>query len=115
MSDRNGSQPRRSRSLGGKRALRIAALLATVVLETAALWLRTGRFGGDVAVRCRDGHVFTTIWIPAASVKSLRLGFWRFQHCPVGQHWSIVTPLDDAELSRRERRDASRHHDIRVP
>jgi len=66
-------------------------------------------------VRCRQGHLFTTIWIPAASIKSLRLGWWRAQYCPVGRHWSLVTPVREAELSKRERRFASQHQDIRIP
>jgi hypothetical protein len=86
-----------------------------VVFETAALWLRSRRFGGDVVVRCREGHLFTTIWIPAASLKSLRLGPWRVQHCPVGRHWTIVTPVNEADLNDAERRAAREHHDIRIP
>ena len=62
--------------------------------EVAVLRRRGQGFGGRVAVRCRDGHVFTTLWIPGASVTSLRLGPWRYQRCPVGQHWSLVTPVD---------------------
>ena len=49
-------------------------------------WLaRAGyRFGTRTVVRCRQGHLFTTVWIPGASLKSLRLGWWRWQYCPVG-------------------------------
>ncbi len=89
------------------------ALLA--LSEPAGLWLRTGKLAGNVAVRCRRGHVFTTLWIPLASVKSLRLGPWRFQHCPVGHHWSVVTPLRPEAMSARERRAARRRRDIRIP
>jgi hypothetical protein len=66
-------------------------------------------------VRCRKDHLFTTIWIPAASVKSLRLGWWRVQRCPVGHHWSLVTPVNEADLSDDQRRVASEHRDIRIP
>lgn len=89
--------------------------MVPVVFETAAVWARSGRLGGNVVVRCRDRHVFTTIWIPAASVKSLRLGIWRVQYCPVGRHWTVVTPVRDADLGNQERRAASKHHDIRIP
>jgi hypothetical protein len=89
--------------------------IAAVVLETAALWLRSHRLGGNVVVRCRRGHLFTTIWIPAASVKSLRLGWWRVQYCPVGRHWTVVTPVDDDTLSEDERRLARERHDIQIP
>jgi hypothetical protein len=71
--------------------------------------------GGNVVVRCRDGHLFTTIWVPGASVKSVRLGWWRLQRCPVGNHWSIVTPVKESELSESERRFAHEHQDVRVP
>jgi hypothetical protein len=96
-----------------RRAGKIAA--AAVLLETAGLWLRARRLGGNVIVRCRAGHLFTTIWIPAASVKSLRLIWWRVQYCPVGRHWSLVTPVNQANLTEDERRTARGHHDIRVP
>lgn len=96
-----------------RRAGRIAVV--SVLAETAGLWLRTGRIGGNVTVRCRAGHLFTTIWIPAASVKALRLGWWRVQRCPVGHHWSLVTPVNERELSKGERRFAREHHDIKLP
>src|SRR6185437_10851910 len=96
---------------------RRAGLIALVVglAETAALWLRTRRIGGNLVVRCRAGHLFTTLWIPAASVKSLRLGLWRVQRCPVGRHWSLVTPVNEAELTDEERRLAHEHPDIPLP
>ena len=68
-----------------------------------------------MVARCRDGHLFTTLWIPGISVKSLRFGPWRFQHCPVGHHWSIVTPVRRADLSEEERRGTDAVHDARVP
>ena len=84
-------------------------------METIPLWLRGYGLGGSVVARCRDGHLFTTIWIPGASLKSLRVGWWRFQHCPVGHHWSIVTPVRRADLSDEEQRLASEIKDIRIP
>ena len=100
---------------GRSRSRRIAlAALAAVAIEAAATWLRSGRFGGILIVRCRRGHLFSTIWLPAASVKSLRLGFWRVQRCPAG-HWSIVAPVRASELSGRERARAERLKDLRVP
>ena len=84
-------------------------------LEAVALRIRSGRLGGNVVVRCRRGHLFTTIWIPGVSVKSIRLGWWRVQRCPVGHHWSIVVPVREAELSRRDARRAREFRDIRVP
>jgi hypothetical protein len=49
------------------------------------------------------------------SVKSLRLGWWRFQRCPVGKHWSIVRPVKEAALSESERTTAHERRDIRIP
>jgi hypothetical protein len=72
-------------------------------------------FGGNTIVRCRDGHLFTTIWVPGVSVKAVRLGLARIQRCPVGAHWSLVRPVKDSDLSQEEREFAAAHHDIRVP
>ena len=88
---------------------------ALLVAETVAVWVRTGRPGGNVAVRCRSGHVFTTIWIPGVSLKSVRLGWWRIQRCPVGKHWSIVSPVKESDMSLLERLSARRHQDLRIP
>lgn len=88
---------------------------AAILFEAGALWLRSGRFGGNVVVRCRQGHLFTTIWIPGTSVKSLRLGFWRVQRCPVGHHWSLVRPVRESELTDEQRSEAAAHRDIRLP
>lgn len=70
---------------------------------------------GTVIVRCRAGHLFTTIWIPGASLKSLRLGWWRFQRCPVGRHWTLVTPVRESDLGEDERAAARQIRDARVP
>jgi hypothetical protein len=96
-----------------RRAGRIAAV--ALLAETAGLWLRTRRIGGNLIVRCRAGHLFTTLWIPAASVKSLRLGLWRVQRCPVAHHWSVVTPIKESELTDDQRRLAREHRDIPLP
>lgn len=39
---------------------------------------RGSLIGVNTVVRCRDGHLSTTLWIPGASLKALRLGWWRF-------------------------------------
>ena len=88
---------------------------AATVVEPIAMKLRGYRMGGNLIVRCRRGHLFTTIWIPGASLKSLRFAWWRLQRCPVGKHWSIVTPVKESELTEDERRTASEHKDVRVP
>jgi hypothetical protein len=90
-------------------------IAASVLPEAAMLKLRGYRIAGDVVVRCREGHLFTTIWVPGASLKSVRLAFWRFQRCPVGRHWSIVTPVRQSELTEEQKRAASENKDIRIP
>jgi hypothetical protein len=96
-----------------KHGLRIG--VASAVAEAIVLWARTGRIGGNLVVRCRGGHLYTTIWLPAASVKAVRLGIWRIQWCPVGRHFSIVTPVKETDLPMMQRRAARGHKDIRLP
>jgi hypothetical protein len=86
-----------------------------VAVEAAVVKLRAGKLAGNVVVRCRAGHVFTTIWIPGGSLKSVRLGLWRFQRCPVGGHWSLVTPVNPADLTDDEQQAARENRDIRLP
>jgi hypothetical protein len=50
---------------------------------------------GKIQVRCAKGHVFTTTWSPLGSLTAVRLGGARFQHCPVGHHWSLVRPVQN--------------------
>jgi hypothetical protein len=73
------------------------------------------KLGGNAVVRCRQGHIFTTIWIPGVKLKAVDLGVARIQRCPVGNHWSLVTPVRDSDLTDEERRFAKEHHDIRIP
>ena len=81
----------------------IAIAVASTLIEAAVLKSRGQGAGGRVLVRCRDGHEFTTLWIPGVSVTSLRLGPWRIQRCPVGRHWSVVTPVNVASRARPAR------------
>jgi hypothetical protein len=59
--------------------------------------------------------LFTTIWIPLASLKALRLGRRRFQHCPAGHHWTMVTQLDQTSAGPADLETAAALHDIRIP
>jgi hypothetical protein len=86
-----------------------------VAAEAAAVKLRSGKF----ARRGRrslppGGHLFPTTWIPGVSVKSVRLGWWRLQWCPVGRHLSIVVPARTSDLSDDERRAAAATRDTRI-
>jgi len=49
--------------------------------------------GGRTPVRCRRGHQFTTLWIPGVKLTAIDLAVARIQRCPVGRHWSLVTPV----------------------
>jgi hypothetical protein len=104
-------EPGRKRS---RRAL-VAAVVGLHVVGTVVARRRGYPLGGNVVVRCRRGHLFTTIWIPGASFKAVRLGPARLQRCPVGPHWSLVTPVKTADLSDEEREAAAARRDIRIP
>jgi hypothetical protein len=69
----------------------------------------------ETPVRCKDGHLFTTIWVPFGSLKALRLGNRRYQHCPVGHHWSTVMKLNSATAAGADLAQAAEVHDSRVP
>lgn len=97
------------------RARHLWLVAAAIAADAVPVWLRAHRIGGNVVVRCRQGHLFTTIWIPGASMKSLRLGPWRVQRCPVGHHLTVVTPARESELTEDDLRNAREHHDVRLP
>lgn len=98
-----------------KRRRLLAAIIVFNVLGTLYARSRGYAVGGNTIVRCRKGHLFTTIWIPGVSVKSIRLGWWRIQRCPVGRHWTIVVPVKTADLSEEERTTAHDTKDVRIP
>ena len=89
-------------------------VVAAVTFSVVAPRFRRVREAFDVIVRCRDGHLYTTLWMPLGSLKAVRLGVGRYQRCPVGHHWSIVTPVDPGTLSDREVRAARNRHDAAV-
>jgi hypothetical protein len=100
------------------RSVRIAtqvAIVAALAAGTAVARRRGYGVGGRTVVRCRRGHLFTTIWLPGGSFKSIRLGWWRVQWCPVGRHVSLVVPVKEAELSDEQREFAALHRDSRIP
>ncbi len=108
--------PFKNRKTGRRGGRRTAIIVVgAILIETVALRLRGYRIGGNVVVRCQKGHLSTTIWLPGASLTSLRLGWWRFQHCPVGHHWSLVTPVRESDLTEDEKRIARENEDIRIP
>ena len=60
-------------------------------------------------MRCSRGHLFTTLWVPGASLKAVRLGFKRYQRCPECTKWRIVVPVADPELTEDDRQVAAQH------
>jgi hypothetical protein len=102
-------------SAKGRRRLIFAGIIAGYIAGTIIATRQGYTFGRSVAVRCRRGHLFTTVWIPGASVKALRLGYWRVQWCPVGRHVDLVRLVKETDLTEAERSFAAAHHDIPVP
>ena len=99
-----------------KRQKGITVAGGLTAVEALALRRRAGSLLGlRTIVRCHRGHLFTTTWIPGASVKSLRLGFWRLQRCPVGKHWSLVWPVKVSKLSDEDRDLARSRRDTLLP
>jgi hypothetical protein len=94
-------------------------LVITFVTVALALLVKRQRggleVGGNTIVRCQSGHLFSTIWVPGLSFKAIRLGTMRFQYCPVGGHWALVTPVNESELSEEEQLVAYQNHDQQVP
>jgi len=98
-----------------RRGLVLALILAVIAVGTIAARLLGYKLGRNTVVRCRQGHLFSTIWIPGVKLKALDLGIARLQHCPVGKHWTLVVPVRDADLTDEQREFARTHHDVRIP
>jgi uncharacterized membrane protein len=98
-----------------RHARSIAAVIVAYAIATPIARKRGYMLGRHTIVRCRQGHLFTTMWIPGASLKALRLGPVRFQRCPVGRHWAFVVPVKTASLSEDQRREAEANRDVRIP
>jgi hypothetical protein len=88
----------------------IAALLAFGV--GAVLARRRGYTEPkEVVVRCRRGHLFTTFWAAHASRGRIDLGWARIQRCPMGDHWTIVFPVKESDLTPEDKKRASQYRD----
>ena len=101
---------------------RTARRRRTAVLAAAGIAVATlvGRglgygFGLHTVVRCRQGHLFSTVWIPGVKLTALDLGVARVQRCPVGRHWTLVTPVRDRDLTAERRDFARAHRDVPIP
>jgi hypothetical protein len=99
-----------------RRILRTILIVAGVITGGTLIARRLGyNLGVNTVVRCRQGHLFSTIWIPGVKLKELDLVVARVQRCPVGQHWSLVVPVRNTDITEEERQFALAHHDIRIP
>lgn len=96
--------------------MRTILIATTVAVGGTLIARRLGyNLGTNTVVRCRQGHLFTTIWIPGIKLKEVDLVVARVQRCPVGNHWSLVVPVRNADLTDEEIQFAREHHDIRIP
>ena len=96
--------------------MRTILIAAGVAVGGTLIARRLGyNLGTNTVVRCRQGHLFTTIWIPGVKLKAVDLVVARIQYCPVGQHWSLVVPVREKDLTEAELQSAREHHDIRIP
>src|SRR4051812_32461002 len=99
-----------------RRVVRTVLIVAGVITGGTLIARRLGyNLGTSTIVRCRQGRLFTTIWIPGVKLKELDLVIARIQRCPVGHHWSLVVPVRAAALAEEDREFARDHHDIPVP
>jgi hypothetical protein len=99
-----------------RRAITTLLIIGGVIAGGTAIARRLGyNLGPNTVVRCRKGHLFTTIWIPGVKLKALDLVLARVQRCPVGGHWSLVVPVRESDITGDERRFAEEHHDIKIP
>ena len=99
-----------------RKPLRSLLFVSALIAGSMIIAQRLGyKLGVNTVVRCRQGHLFTTIWIPGVKLKGLDLGVARFQWCPVGRHWTLVTPVRESDLTDEDRRVAAEHHDVRIP
>jgi hypothetical protein len=93
----------------------IGAVVLLLIASTVVARRRGYNIGGHVVVRCRQGHLSTTLWIPGVKLKGLDFGLARWQRCPVGRHWSLVTPVRDSDVAEEELAFARAHHDFPIP
>jgi hypothetical protein len=93
----------------------LVVIVVLVMLPAIVMRMRGYQVGGRIVVRCRQGHLFTTIWTPGVSLKAVRLGWWRLQRCPVGNHWSLVHPVKESDLTEEQKQSAQEATDLALP
>ena len=99
-----------------RRVVGTVLVVAGVIAGGTLIARRLGyNLGTSTIVRCRQGHMYSTVWLPGVKFKELDLAVARVQRCPVGRHWSLVVPIRDVSLTEEERQYALAHHDIKIP
>jgi hypothetical protein len=85
----------------------LASAISVIVLSVIR-GRRTRPVPLETIARCSRGHLFITTWVMGWPVKAVRLGpRRRYQRCPVGNHWAIVQPVIEEDLTEEERRSAA--------
>jgi hypothetical protein len=83
----------------------IALVVVGVVVINVVVRRQGYLIPGHTIVRCNKGHLFETTWIEGGSLKAVRLGpLTRYQRCPVGNHWALVHPVKEDDLTDEDRR-----------
>jgi hypothetical protein len=86
----------------------VLVVVVIVVVENVVVRRKGYAIPGRTVVRCNKGHLFTTTWVEGGSLKAIRFGpLIRYQRCPVGNHWGIVHPVKDEDLTDEQRRIAA--------
>jgi hypothetical protein len=75
----------------------------------------TEHYRSMAIVRCKQGGLFETKWVPLASFKAVRLGSRRLQKCPVHRRWELVQRVGATTLSDEERAAVARYPAGRLP
>lgn len=107
----------RTHGSGGVSVIILVVVVVVLLIGRVVIGRRRG-YAGDAThriVRCSKGHVFTTVWLPGVSFKSIRLAGARYQYCPVGSHWSLVRPVPEDELTDEDRQSAEQYRDSGIP
>jgi hypothetical protein len=72
-------------------------------------------YSDEVIVRCTQGGYYRTRWIPLVSFKSIRLGGYRFQRCPIHDKWEMAGTVEDEDLTPEIISEADEHPASRIP
>lgn len=66
-------------------------------------------------MRCVDGHLFETPFLPMLSLKAIRTPRGRIMRCPVDKHAGPVELMYTAELTPGQRQEARHNRTSPIP